>query len=203
MQDGPDIRIGDAPAMPRVAINYLRRRFATSRCFLEYGAGGSTVLAARKGVAQVYSVESDPAYVAAVEAKVAALGSATRLNAFYLDIGPTRSYGKPKDRSGIDRWPAYSAKVWDHMAAAGDVPDTILVDGRFRVACCLKSFQKMADEALLIFDDYFDREDRYGVVTRFSPVVEQVGRVAIFRKPRDADPEEVARLYEDYACQPA
>jgi hypothetical protein len=197
------VTIADVPAMPDAGVRLLKRRFGQVRCFLEYGAGGSTALAARHGVPKIYSVESDAAYVAAVEAKVAAIGSGSTLHAIYADIGPTGGFGHPRDQSGIERWPAYSAHVWDVMAGAGDTPDMILVDGRFRVACCLRSFMKMSENAILVFDDYFDREERYGIVTRFAPIVKQVNRLALFRKPKDIDLAAMEEVYREYAVKPA
>lgn len=34
----------DAPHIPKIAVVFLAERFATTRCHLECGAGGSTVL---------------------------------------------------------------------------------------------------------------------------------------------------------------
>jgi hypothetical protein len=195
--------IGDMPSMPRLAAAFLRRRLERARCFLEYGAGGSTVLAARSGVARIYSVESDPAYAQAVEARVRQLREPGVLRSHSIDIGPTGGYGYPTDASRIDDWPRYATEVWEAIAAAGDVPDVILVDGRFRVACCLQSFLHMSAEAVLVFDDYFDREDRYGIVTRFAPVRRQVKRVAVFRRPDPLDAEAIRAVLADYAANPA
>lgn len=189
--------------MPPAAIAFLAERLRTTRCFLEYGAGGSTVLAARSGVEVIYSVESDPGYVAAVEARVEELGTAAELRAVYADIGPTGRFGHPTDRTGIERWDDYSAAVWRRIAHEGRSPETILVDGRFRVACCLQSFLHMAGDAVLVFDDYFDREDRYDVVTRFAPVRRRVDRMAVFGKPDPCDAAAIGRVYAEYARAPA
>lgn len=198
----PAIIIRNRPTMPDDAITYLEGRLAHTRCFLEYGAGGSTVLAATLGVGDIYSVESDPGYVAAVEAKVATVASETRLHAHYADIGPTGVFGHPMNRTASDRWPAYSAAIWDRLAADAMSPDLILVDGRFRVACCLISFLNMAPEATVMFDDYFGREEKYEAVTQFAPIHDSVGRVAIFRKPEDADREAMSAAYRRFAKIP-
>lgn len=197
------ITIADVPAMPDAGVRLLKRRFGRAQCFLEYGAGGSTALAAQQGVPKIYSVESDAAYVAAVEAKVAAIGSGSVLRTLHADIGPTGGFGHPVDRSGVERWPAYSAHVWNVLAEAGDTPDMILVDGRFRVACCLRSFAEMSKNAILVLDDYFGREERYGIVTRFSPIVKRVDRLALFRKPAQIDLAALEEVYRDYAVRPA
>lgn len=202
MEPAP-ITIADRPSMPRAAVAFLRTRLRNARCYLEYGAGGSTVLAARLGVGRIYSVESDSGFLAAVADKVAGLGRADALRRVHADIGPTQRWGRPVDRSRVEDWPGYSAHVWNVIAAAGDAPETILVDGRFRVACVLLSLLHMPDHALVLVDDYFDREDQYGVVTRYAPVAERHDRMAVFRKPADCDWDALRETWREYARVPA
>lgn len=76
---------------------------------------------------------------------------------------------------------------WKHLEAAGLVPDLILIDGRFRVACMLECLVRVKDQSSAIFfDDYFDREP-YSVVERFADMVDRAGRMAIFRRKHSMD----------------
>jgi hypothetical protein len=202
MEPAPII-VPDNPNMPKAAVAVLKARLADARCYLEYGSGGSTVLAARTGVPRVYSVESDSTFFAAVEQKVLDLGGAVALRPVLVDIGPTRRWSRPIDNTRADAWPNYSAQVWEVIEQAGDTPDTILIDGRFRVACCLQSFLRMSDDAVILFDDYFDREDLYDIVTRFADIDARHARVAVFRKPKSCDWAALRQAYLDYARDPA
>ena len=56
------------PWMPPAEHEALARELADCTVYLEYGAGGSTVLALQQGVQEVITVETDPACLALVEA---------------------------------------------------------------------------------------------------------------------------------------
>ncbi|NQW69737.1 MAG: hypothetical protein HQ457_05090 [Betaproteobacteria bacterium] len=61
------------------------------------------------------------------------------------------------------------------------MPDLILIDGRFRVACALKVVKYMHNQAnfSLLVDDYVDRS-HYVEIERFAKLEKLVGRMAIF-----------------------
>ena len=52
------------PAMPEAEAAHLRAAYAEADAILEYGAGGSTMLAARMPGKRVWSVESDADWAA-------------------------------------------------------------------------------------------------------------------------------------------
>ena len=60
------------------------------------------------------------------------------------------------------------------------IPDTVLIDGRFRV-CCFFTCLKFAKEGtIIIFDDYFDRP-YYHIVEKYLDIHQKCGRQAIFK----------------------
>jgi predicted O-methyltransferase YrrM len=63
--------------------------------------------------------------------------------------------------------------------------DLILIDGRFRVACCLKCFDIISPDCLIVFDDFLDRP-QYHVVLDYYDVVEKTtdNRMVILRKKK-------------------
>jgi hypothetical protein len=104
----------------------------------------------------------------------------------YANIGLTEFWGKPAftnySAERLRRWSRYPQLPWESIEAAGVVPDLILIDGRFRVACMLECLLRLKDQsATIYFDDYFDRES-YTIVERFANMVDRTGRMAIFRK---------------------
>ena len=179
----------DIPRLPHMepeGLALLRECLAGANCYLEFGAGGSTVLAAAMGLEAIISVESDPAYLeatrAAAEAEAGA-GAAAAIAPHPVDIGPTAAWGNPVDPGKAARWPAYCGSVWQRIIG-GELasPDLILVDGRFRVACFLLSAISAKPGTVILFDDYFDRP-HYHVVESCLKPVGRAGRMARFEVP--------------------
>ncbi len=75
----------------------------------------------------------------------------------------------------------------------------ILIDGRFRVACCLKCFDIIRSDCLIVFDDFLDRP-QYHVVLDYYDVVEKTtdNRMVILRKKKHKNsvPNELISKYE-------
>lgn len=166
----PDLTLPEAEAAA------LRRAYAGADCILEYGSGGSTVLAADMG-AQVWSVESDPAWHARMEAWFRAHPAKGAVHMTLADIGPTRDWGHPADDSVIRSWPDYALKVWDLPGFRH--PDVVLVDGRFRLACFLTVAYRITRPVTLFFDDYAPRA-AYHKAAALQPPAEMIGRMARF-----------------------
>src|SRR5690606_30407997 len=55
----------------------------------------------------------------------------------HVDLGPTGDWGYPTDISTAAKWPEYSLSAWRTLNAHSI--DTVLIDGRFRVACALNA----------------------------------------------------------------
>ena len=58
-----------------------------------------------------------------------------------------------------------------------------MIDGRFRVACCLKCFDVIGSDCVIAFDDFLDRP-QYHVVLQFYEVIEKTidKRMVILKK---------------------
>lgn len=167
--------------MPAEGARRLGELLGSSYCFLEYGAGGSTMLAAQLGVPRIHSVESDSDFLDAVANSVARSGSKSQFNPHYVDIGPTKEWGYPVDHGAVARWPNYSLQVWDALQAQGILPNLVLVDGRFRVACALATILHGHEGTIIFLDDYVGREEKYQAIGRYARLEEIVGIAAIFR----------------------
>jgi hypothetical protein len=65
-----------------------------------------------------------------------------------MDTQP-KSWGKPGPKCTVNQMKSYSDQI-------NKVPnvDFILIDGRFRVACCLKCFNVISETCLIAFDDF-------------------------------------------------
>jgi SAM-dependent methyltransferase len=174
------------PHMEDEGRSLVEERLISANCFLEYGAGGSTVMAAILGVPTIISVESDADYLAATEEAVKANGQNTTFYAHHADIGPTGEWGKPIDRSKIDHWPRYAGSVWSRIESEKlPQPDVVLIDGRFRVASVLATMLMAKQGTRILFDDYYDRPF-YHIIEKYLRPQGRAGRMAEFVVPRQS-----------------
>lgn len=152
--------------------------YSAARIILEYGSGGSTVLASELEGKTISTIESDAAWLKNLKAYID--GSAPRATVHYhhANIGPTQAWGRPKDLSKSAQWSAYPTAVWH--SPGFQQPDLVLIDGRFRVACFIACAVFTRAPVTILFDDYRDRP-RYHYVERFALPVERHGRLAVFR----------------------
>lgn len=176
---GPAPRVPERPELtlrPVVAAA-VREAYAGAETILEYGAGGSTVLAAELPGKVVFTVESDAEWMARLEGWFDAHPPAARLTLHHADIGPTRDWGHPLDESAVKRWPGYALSVWDRKDF--EHPDVVLIDGRFRVACLLATAFRISRPVTVLFDDYAPRRHYHSVEAMLRPVA-MIGRMARF-----------------------
>lgn len=113
------------------------------RCnlYFEFGCGGSTVEVAKNTEASIYSIDSSKEWLEKVDQEI---GGRKNTTCKHINIGPLKEWGHPADESHKNLWPNYSNALIDSRLK----PEIILVDGRFRVACILKSIKYSLDNKL-------------------------------------------------------
>ena len=118
-----------ALTLPEAEAAHLRAAYEEAQAILEYGSGGSTVMAAEMPGKRVWSVESDGAWAEMMRGWFTANPPAngTQVEVIWADIGPTKQWGHPKDRSGYLRYARYPLGIWEREDVT---PDLVLVDGR-------------------------------------------------------------------------
>ena len=167
------------PVMSADEVACYRQYLTGASAVLEYGVGGSTVLAAEcKNIASLYSLDSDAAWLAKVacQVPVAKMIEAGRAKLIHADIGPVRKWGKPSDYSYVLRWPGYAKRPWQD----GFKPDLVLIDGRFRVSCILQALKKGGPDLKIAIHDFWKRRN-YHCVLRFTSVLDRAGTLAILK----------------------
>ncbi|MGA0542823.1 hypothetical protein [Neotabrizicola sp. VNH66] len=185
--------------LPEAEAALLRAEYAGAKTVLEYGSGGSTLVAA-EGDAAVWSVESDADWAAMMRGWFAANPAKGAAQIHHVDIGPTRDWGHPADETGFRRWPDYALSVWDRHDFAH--PDVVLVDGRFRVGCFLSMLYRISRPVVLLFDDYANRPGYHRVEELVKPR-DVVGRMARFDlRPTPLTPDRL-RGFAKALLQPA
>lgn len=173
------------PAMsPREAAFYTANA-RRSRCVLEYGSGGSTVVAAECDVPLLYSVDSDARWVARLRQhpKIAPLVEAGRAHLLHVDIGPVGNWGKPKSKLSAWKWPRYARRPWLERDLR---PDLVLVDGRFRISCILETLRH-APEARIMVHDFRADKPRVRAVLPFVDVIQVVDKLAMLAARSNVD----------------
>lgn len=171
--------------LPKAEAVWLRAAYASARVILEYGSGGSTVMAAEMPGKSIWSVESDAGWAAMMRDWFAANPGASRAHIHHVDIGATKKWGMPATTRFWRRFIRYPLEIWDRPGFMQ--PDVVLVDGRFRVGCLLAAMLKTTKPIPVYFDDYTGRE-RYHEVEDFLRPAEIRGRMARF----DVTPRQIA-----------
>ncbi|MCT4558854.1 MAG: hypothetical protein N4A61_12460 [Pelagimonas sp.] len=175
--------------LPEAEAALLRRAYEAAGVVLEYGSGGSTVMAAEMPGTRVTSVESDLTWAAMMtdwfKANPPARGSVAKV--VYSDIGPTKEWGQPLDETQWRKFARYPLQIW--QSPGFQQPDVVLVDGRFRSGCALATAFMTQKPVDLFFDDYVNRTHYQKVQELLGPP-EITGRMAHFRVvPQQIPPE--------------
>lgn len=166
--------------------------------YFEFGSGGSTEWAAKaKNLKHIHSVDSDPRFISALRKRDAVHEAEMdgRLVFEHVDIGTTGPWGFPTDNSSIGKWHAYSDSI---NAASEGKWDLILVDGRFRTSCFLKSLLKAPCATVMVHDypnhpGYHDHE-----VGQFVRKISSADRLYAFQLREDADVQRMHQWAEHY-----
>lgn len=187
-----------APILTPNEFQLLKKWYATAEFLLEFGAGGSTVLAGAINLPRVVSVDSSEEWLAKLRA--APELQTTDFTAYHVDIGKLKDWGHPADRAKAWNWPSYYRRIWDQI---GDKrPDVVFVDGRFRVACALMTLLQCPAETTIIIHDFWNR-DTYRAILEYVDVVERIDNIGVFRRKVDVDWRGVALSLSHFALDPA
>ncbi|ODT15929.1 MAG: hypothetical protein ABS35_29975 [Kaistia sp. SCN 65-12] len=182
--------------MPEAERTVLIEAYRAAETILEYGSGGSTILACLLGK-RVHAVESDLKWAGDLSGVIGRNFEGDRAVVVPVDIGPTKAWSFPADNSGYEGYSNYPNAVWDR--ADFRHPDLILIDGRFRVACLMTALQRVRRPTRVLFDDYRERPYYHWVEELAKPVALH-GRMAEFRVDRTAIPDtNFARMIAAYA----
>jgi len=198
----------DVPSTPHFdsesTTKWFVERLKHSKRYLEYGTGGSTYLAAKYNL-RFICIDSDRFFLRAVKNKIKRDGflneSEQKYN--YADIGLTGLWGMPvtffkPSAHRLELYKKYSEPPKDYQSNTY-IPDLILVDGRFRVACALKIIRLLADKNdwTLVVDDYIER-DKYHVIEKYAQLDRYVGRMAVFKRALDFKSDDIDSSIRHY-----
>ena len=169
----------DRPVLtfPQAVSDWVRTHYEAASVILEYGTGGSTIMASEMPNKKVFSVESDKNWCAKIQAYLDASSPASPVVLYHANIGKTEKWGSPVEGCAWRRFHRYPNSVWD--LPEFEAPDLVLVDGRFRAACLITTWLRTEKPVTVLFDDYVDRK-QYAKVERWIKPVECCDRMARF-----------------------
>jgi hypothetical protein len=163
--------------LPRKEAETLRSAYQAAEVILEYGSGGSTLVAGDLPGRRVFSVESSAKWIAMMEAWLTQNPPMAQVVLHHGNIGKTRDWGNPANNMSVARWSAYPVSVWDRPDF--EHPDVVLIDGRFRLACALTVLFRITRPVRVLMDDYVNRPVYKQIETLVGAPV-MVGRMAQF-----------------------
>jgi hypothetical protein len=167
-----------------------------SNSYVEFGSGGSTVLAASLVRGPVISVDSSQEWLDKVREAVPQNGN---LQLHYVDIGQVGEWGSPVGHSARDRWPAYSTDVWSRPGARS--ADCYLIDGRFRVACFCETLANAPIGSIILIHD-FDRP-YYQKVVPLTRRVAQIDKLSVFVKHASSLVKDARNMADEHRHDPS
>ena len=167
--------------------------------YLEFGTGGSTVLACSHVKESVMAVESNPAWLRKVQAHCSDQPTALKPRLFHADIGPVVELGYPRNDRLRDHWPRYHDGVWPHKGAIN--ADLYLIDGRFRVACFIQVLLRAQSSAIILIHDFANRP-QYHVIREFAREIAAAESLSAFQRRVDFDPTRAGSCLADHCFDP-
>jgi hypothetical protein len=171
---------------------YLNR----AKIYFEYGSGGSTYQASiRDNIKKIYCVESDMNWLNKLKENIKKNNITYLFNEMDSKPGTWGKYGEnATDEQKIN----YSNQMMKLSKKQKAYIDLVFIDGRFRVACCLKCYNIIRDRCFIAFDDFLNRE-YYHVVLDYFDIIEKTvdNRMVILKKKKNKIvPDELIKKYE-------
>jgi hypothetical protein len=164
--------------------------------YLEYGSGGSTYQASlKKNIKKIYSIESDIQWQNNLKKNT----NNNKVNFIYIDMKTSlNNWGYPGKDATNEEKINYSEQIKLIDKDIINKLDLILIDGRFRVACCLKCHEVINNNTLIAFDDFKPRFNEYSEVLNYFDIVDKTSdnNMYIFKKKENIVPKEIIKKYE-------
>jgi len=164
--------------------------------YFEFGSGGSTYQSnIRPNIHKIYSVESDYEWHKTLKEQTSTDKIVFLFNE--MDSKPN-TWGYPGSNSTEAQKINYSNQIVYLSESKKNEIDLVFIDGRFRVACCLKTYNSVNDDCIIAFDDFLDRP-QYHIVLKYFDIIDKTideRMVVLRKKPNKVIPKELISYYE-------
>jgi len=167
-----------------------------SNGYFEYGSGGSTYqVSIRNNIKKIYSVESDIEWQNKLKQNI----KNTNITYIFNEMcTQPNTWGNPGKNATDIQKKNYSNHIRKLSKEEQDAIDFVFIDGRFRVACCLKCYDIIKDDCLIAFDDFLNRS-QYHIVLDYFDIVKKTtdNRMVILKKKKNMSvPQELIEKFE-------
>jgi hypothetical protein len=199
LETSNNISSDDLPHMEAEGIQLWAEIAGYTNCYLEYGAGKSTIFIAKYlAPKKIVAIDSSLPWLNKILSTLVEEGKSASTSLLHADVGEVGDWGVPKSDSHFRTHYLYFSLPWQFCRQQGLNPTCILIDGRFRVACFLFSLLAADVGTRILFDDYTDRPE-YHVVSQFLKPIRVAGRMALFEVTEARDISEIARVLLTYS----
>ena len=186
--------------IPELGANDIKmfyRYLDKATVYFEYGSGGSTYqVSLRPNIQKIYTVESDKTWMNKLNSIIK---NNTKITYIYNEMGTKpHTWGYPSRRCLKSNLINYSEHIRNLGIEERSKIDLVMIDGRFRVACCLKCFDIINDGCFIAFDDFLNRK-KYHIILVYYEIVEKTEdkRMVVLRKKNNVSiPDELIKKYE-------
>lgn len=159
--------------IPELSANDMKmfyRYLDKATVYFEYGSGGSTYQAnLRPNIQKIYTVESDKTWMNKLKSVIK---NNTKITYIYNEMGiKPHTWGYPSGRCLKKSLTNYSEHIRNLTVEERSKIDLVMIDGRFRVACCSKCFDVINDafydvKSIMTYSIIERTEDKRMVVLR-------------------------------------
>lgn len=164
---------------PKLLKEFYINQVLSSKFIVEYGSGSSTFFCAVNKI-PIVSVESDLNYLKYLKKEINSYTPQNlSKNLLHADLGITKELDYPINEGPHRSFPQYALLPWTNLMPQDPVPDLVLIDGRFRVACMLATMVNITKPTKVLFDDYIGRN--YGeIIEKYIQPQKFIDRAAYF-----------------------
>jgi len=173
-----------------------------AKVYLEFGSGGSTVATLMHSTAQVYSVEASSEWICSLRKKFEIIEKSEkegRLQLIYADIGNVGNWSYPvkeEIETNKEKFSNYHKHIFSQHPQIKQA-DIVLIDGRFRVACCLQILLEMSKNTTIIIHDYWVRPE-YHILKKYVTYIDGVDKSMVCKRKMGVSDNDILTEYEKY-----
>lgn len=176
--------------MPNCVEKFFQHTLQYTTNYLEFGGGGTTIMASEHIKGKGHLITS----IKSLHNKLSNNINSTNFKLNYVDIESTDDFGYPSSKCPKDKLTNYTNIT--NLVDLNSI-DTILVKGRFRVACLLNIFNDIKHSTIILFDDYTNR-NHYHIVEKYYDIVNQIDRMVVLKKKKNVNiPQETTQYIFD------
>jgi hypothetical protein len=158
-------------------FNAVQQRLILTKVLLQYSCAAYTQDACTKtNIKKVIAVESnkslsDSVYESTLQKE--------KLHMVYANLGEVDDAGRPTTTAKFKNFHTYMVLPWALADKYMLAPDTILINGPFKIACFLYSLICAQEGAVILFDDFF-KNPAYEMVRNYCALEKRHGDMAEF-----------------------